>query len=140
MRIAFRLDDGGVENMHADPIPDGTFRLDNSPFRSYGISLGDEFSVEIEDGRLFFSNVTRRGGHSTYRVKLPLGRPHSEFEKHWAPFKAAGCTFEGSGTNQRRLYSIDVPPGADVRAIYRLLEAGEQAGDWEFEEAHYAGH
>jgi hypothetical protein len=138
MKIAFRLEDGSVENMHADPLPDGTFRLDNSPFHSYGISLGDEFAVEVEEGRPFFSKVTRRSGHSTYRVKLPPGKLHSHFLELWAPFKAVGCTFEGSGTDVRRLYSIDIPPGADVHALYRLLEAGEHAGDWEFEEGHYA--
>ncbi|HYD37531.1 MAG TPA: DUF4265 domain-containing protein [Allosphingosinicella sp.] len=139
MKIAFRLPDGTVENMHADPLPDGTFRLDNSPFHSYGISLGDRFEVVKEEGRLFFSKVAARGGHSTYRVKLPRGKSHSEFLRHWEPLKALGCTFEGSGVDERRLYSIDIPPGADVHAVYALLEEGEAAGLWDFEEGHYAG-
>jgi RHS repeat-associated protein len=32
MKIAFRRPDGSVEIMHAEPLPDGTFRLDNVPF------------------------------------------------------------------------------------------------------------
>jgi hypothetical protein len=48
-----------------------------------------------------------------------------------------GCTFEGSDAGERRLYSIDVPPEADIEAIYRLLESAEDRGEWEFEEAHF---
>jgi uncharacterized protein DUF4265 len=139
MKIAFRLDDGSIENMHAEPLSDDTFRLANSLFYFCGISFGDQFSVKVEDGRLFYSKVTARGVHSTYRVKLPPGKPHSHFLKFWTPLEALGCTFEGTGANERRLYAIDIPPGADVHAIYRLLQDGEEAGKWEFEEGHYAG-
>jgi hypothetical protein len=139
MKIAFHLEDGSVENMHADLLPEGTFRLDNVPFHVRGISYGDEFTVVPEDGRLFFSNVVRRGGHSTYRVKLPKGSPHSHFLERWAPLKTLGCTYEGSSLGERRLYAIDVPPGADVHAVYALLEEGEAADHWVFEEGHYAG-
>jgi hypothetical protein len=137
MRIAFHLPDGSVETMHAKPLPDGTFRLDNVPFHVRGISYGDEFTVVPEDGHLFFSNIARRGGHSTYRVRLPKGSPHSHFLERWAPLEALGCTYEGSSLGSQRLYAIDVPPGADVHAIYALLEEGEAEGRWGFEEGHY---
>lgn len=139
MKIAFRLPDGSVENMHAEPLPDGTFRLDNVPFHVRGISYDDEFTVMPEDGRLFFSIVARRGGHSTYRVRLPKGSSHSHFLERWASLETLGCTYEGSSLDGQRLYAIDVPPGADVHAIYALLEEGEDAGHWGFEEGHYAG-
>lgn len=35
--------------------------------------------------------------------------------------------------------SVDVPPPADMYAVYKALEEGESAGLWEFEEAH-CGH
>jgi hypothetical protein len=112
MKIAFRLPDGSVENMHAQPPSDGTFRLDNVPFHVRGISYDDIFTVVPNDGRLFFSSVARRGGHSTYRVRLPAGKPHSHFLDRWAPLEALGCTYEGSSLGGRRLYAIDVPPPA----------------------------
>jgi hypothetical protein len=139
MKIAFRLADGGIENMHADPLPDNTFRLENSPFYFYGISLGDRFQATAEDGRLFFSRVIERGGHCTYRIKLPSGKAHNHFLEFWQPLEALGCSYESSGANERRLYAIDIPPGADVNAIYRLLEDGEEAGNWVFEEGYCAG-
>ena len=139
MKIAFRLPDGSVETMHAEPLADGTFRLDNVPFHARGISYADEFTVVPEDGRLFFADIARRGGHSTYRVKLPEGKPHTHFLERWAPLEALGCTYEGSTLGARRLYAIDIPPGADVHAIYALLEEGEKEGHWGFEEGHYAG-
>lgn len=139
MKIAFRLPDGSVENMHAEPLDDGTFRLDNVPFHMGGISLGDEFAVDTGEGRLFFSHVTRRGGHSTYRVRLPRGGMHEDFLRHWPDLERHGCTFEGSDLDGRRLYAIDVPPTADVPAVYVRLQAVEDAGHWGFEEGHYGG-
>jgi len=34
---------------------------------------------------------------------------------------------------------LDIPPEKDVAAIYKLLEASEEAELWTFEEGHYAG-
>lgn len=140
VKIAFPLDadaDATVENMHAKALPDGNFVLDNIPFQAYGISCGDEFSVTIEEGRFVFKEVVRRGGSSTYRIRLPQGQTHDDFLKWWPSLDALGCSFEGSGLDEQRLYAIDVPKGADVHAAYDILEQGEEQGQWEFEEAHY---
>lgn len=137
--IAFVDENGDIENMHAAPLPDGTFRLDNVPFRVCGISLGDEFRVVPKEGRLFFEEIVRRSGHSTYRVRLAPERSHDVFLNSWSSLEEAGCTFEGSDLDGRRLYAIDVPPEADVTAVYKKLEEGEERGIWQFEEGHYAG-
>lgn len=138
--VAFPLDTDGeatVENMHAKGLLNGNFILDNIPFHAYGISCGDEFSATSESGRFVFKEVVRRGGSSTYRVRLPEGKTHDDFLKYWPPLAALGCSFEGSGLDQQRLYAIDVPAGSDVSAVYDILEQGEQDGHWEFEEGHY---
>lgn len=126
-----------VERMHAELRTDGNYVLDNSPFYAFNISEGDVFLAEQTDDGLWFSGIFARGGHSTYRVKLPLGHEHDWFERNWSELERLGCSFEGSSANTCRLYSIDVPPGVDVAEAYRILEEKENQGVWAFEEAHY---
>lgn len=142
VRVIFELNgEAGVsaETMHAVSSPDGLFMLDNSPFYAYGISFGDIFEAQQKEGALYFQEVIRRGGHSTYRVKLQVGAAHEDFMRAWDELQRLGCSFEGTGGNSRRLYAIDVPPEADVVAVYNYLQQQEDKGIWEFEEAHYSG-
>lgn len=132
---------GGIlgERMHCIPLGDGTFQVDNSPFHAFGVSLGDKITATEDSDGLIFDSIISRGGHSTYRVRLPSGASHQHFLEHWAAMEELGCSYEGSSLDNRRLYAIDIPPGVDVASIYRLLEDGEANGAWEFEEAHFAG-
>jgi hypothetical protein len=123
--------------MYALPVSEGVCVLDNSPFYAFDISLGDFFLVEEIDREYFFSRVIRRGGHSTYRIKLPIGKEHGYFLEHWRTLEGLGCTYEGSSVNDRRLYSLDVPPEVDVFEVFKILEGKEVLGIWVFEEAHY---
>lgn len=135
--VSFPLDDGSFENLHAKRIRDSVYILDNSPFYAYGVSYGDEVKANPVDGRNTFDSVMRRGGHSTYRVKLATGQSHNDFMRAFEKLEKLGCTFEGTGSGSRRLYTIDLVPEAKVEEVYRILEDGEEAGIWEFEEAHF---
>lgn len=138
VRVRFPLEEGGSETMHALRREDGLFVLDNSPFYAFGISCGDVVRTTGEDrGVLDFAGVSERGGHSTYRVRMRAGDGHEQFIKRWREFEILGCTYEGSGVNERRLYSIDMPPFVPVQEAYSLLEKGEEDGVWDFEEGHY---
>lgn len=138
--VAFPIgeDAGGeCENMHAVPSGGAIFILDNSPFYVYGISYCDTFEAVQRDDRLMFSKVTARGGHSTYRVKLPAGADHEYFLIHWRGLEKLGCTYEGSSRGAARLYSIDMAPVVDVAAAYAYMDQKEREGAWFFEEGHY---
>lgn len=138
--VSFPIEQNGQlfdEQLHALPIGDDLYCLDNSPFYAYGISLGDVVFAPRADGAPKFRHTVTRRGHSTYRVRLPVGHGHDAFMVHWGEFQKLGCMFEGSGANPARLYAIDVPPHTDIRAVYALLEAGEARGSWAFEEANY---
>jgi hypothetical protein len=135
VKITFSTEDA-VETMWAIHREDGTYEIDNSPFEAYGISYRDVVAAHVEDGMLVFNYVIRRGGHSTYRVKLYPGAEHDQFIKYWPQLALLGCTYEGAG-GARRLYSIDVPTHAAVGAVYAHLQSVEGNGAWEFEEAHY---
>lgn len=140
VKIAFDLSasDSGieVERLWAKHVDGDVYQIDNSPFQIYGVSLGDKVVAHQNKGELQFVRVVERGGHSTYRVRLPSGRDHAYFMSYWTPLAVLGCTYEGVN-GQQRLYAIDVPSIEMVPAVYDLLQANENNKVWEFEEAHY---
>jgi hypothetical protein len=127
-----------TESLWADDLGKDRYRLENSPFFAYGYSYQDIVEAREQGGMLFVVGTVAHGGHSTYRLFLKDGvsRESREFIQHWLPMEELGCTYEAA-TN--RLLSIDVPPPANIFAVYALLEEGESTGIWEFEEAHF-GH
>jgi hypothetical protein len=125
------------ENMHATCHSENSYVIENSPFYAYGMSLGDIVAADRIDGRLLFTKVLERGGHSTYRIKLPRGMNHELFLENWAQLEGLGCSYEGSTAGERLLYSIDMPLGVDVHAAYMILQQNEDHEIWEFEEVYF---
>jgi hypothetical protein len=143
VKVRFALDpkdwEGlGSESLWASQIAPGEYQIRNSPFYIYGISAEDIVSARDVDGILSFAAVSRRGGHSTYRILVTEGESISspKFLQSWQPLQDLGCTYEQA---KSRWLSVDVPPMTDIFAAYALLEKGEAAGAWTFEEAH-CGH
>jgi len=140
VKVAFSIsgEQGGtVENMYAQPVEGNRYVLDNSPFYAFDISFCDEFFADEISGGLVFSSIASRGGHSTYRIKIPVGKDHDYFLSYWDELAALGCSYEGSSANLRMLYSIDMAPSVDIHKAYSVLEKYEELKIWEFEEAHY---
>jgi len=142
--LAFPIGESGeeeFERLHATPLPSGGYLIENSPFYAFDISYRDVARARHQEGRLLFDGVAERGGHSTYRVKLSPESTHEDFLAQFDSLARLGCSFEGTGSGPRRLYAIDIPPGADLAKVYAPLEALEQQGFWKFEEAHlFKGH
>lgn len=141
VKVVFPLEShhsGGIEReqLWATPLPDGTYLVENSPFHAYGISYGDAVCANFESGDLVFTKVARRGGHSTYRLKLPQGKGDGYFLELWPQLARLGCTYERTG-DERPIYSIDLPPSISVHEVYDMLTRLEEAGLVEFEEGHY---
>ena len=140
VRIHFKLDPpcGGIvgETMWGEKVAERRYRIRNIPCSVYGISEHDIVFADNFRGRLKFAGVSMRAGHSTYRILKARDLDPAVFSRHWGPLKRLGCSSEGDGA---RLVAIDVPPHADVHVVRDLLVAGEDAGIWEFEEAH-CGH
>ena len=125
-----------TESLWAEPIGDDLYRLRNVPFYLCGFSEQDTVKAEEHEGRLVVRSIVERGGHSTYRIFLPEQTTEEQFSKDWVSLGKLGCTYERA---TRRLVGIDVPPHADVYAVYDVLERGEKDRLWEFEEGH-CGH
>lgn len=127
-----------VETLWAASVAPGKARVQNVPFAAYGLSFNDVIETEEAGGRCWMKSITERGGHSTYRVFLNDGVEidSASFQSRWKRLEEEGCTRERA---TRRLVCIDVPPEADVHRVYEILESGEAAETWGFEEAH-CGH
>jgi hypothetical protein len=128
---------GGVlaETLWAVSLGGGRYRLENIPFYIYGVSAEDVVSAENVDGFLEFREVVSPSGHSTYRVfpRDPLPPP-DVIEERLAALRALGTSSERG----KRLITLDVPPDADIDAIYRVFEYGDDVEKlWSMEEAHY---
>lgn len=125
-----------TESLWAEHLGSNLYRVRNVPFYARGVSEQDVVKAEEKDGRLVVTGIVDMGGHSTYRIFLSEQTPGEQFSKDWVSFHELGCTYERA---TRRLVAIDVPPHADVYAVYEALEFGERSRRWEFEEGH-CGH
>jgi hypothetical protein len=118
------------ERLWAEPVGDA-FRISNSPFFAFNVSLGDVVHAKAVEGDLMFDKVASRGGHSTYRVHV---KDPSRWDEFWRPIERHGCSFE-----RGPVLAIDVPTAADIYDVYKLLERGKMCDVWDLEEAH-CGH
>src|SRR5205823_3345161 len=113
------------EWMWAEPAAPGLYRLANTPFYAYGVSLGDVVRVAMREGLPTVEAIAERGGRSTYRLIKSSALADEVWEEEWSEFKALGCSSEGDGDG---LVAIDVPAETNIVAVFRLLEEGEAMG------------
>jgi len=131
--------------VHANPEamidPDGHWaeQFDSRQDRQsavFGVSMGDVVRASHRKGQLEFSRVEKRGGHSTYRLMVSPEAIGPTFESRWDRLSEIGCGLERASA---RFVAVDVPPRTDIYAAYDLIEDGQLAGVWLFEEGH-CGH
>jgi len=127
-----------AENVWAEVVRPGEYRVVNVPFFFYGLSAEDIVSAEMLDGVLKFTGIVSRGSHSTYRLLLLGGGTIQtpNFAGYWKPIEELGCTYELATS---KWLAVDVPSQADIYRVYALLEDGERNGVWSFDEGH-CGH
>lgn len=137
-KIVFNLPNAwhgqGTETVWAEPIGQNLFRIDNVPFYVFGISFNDLVEGK-KDGNLFqFKKKVSSKGHSTYRILIE-NVDNVKWERFWKPLKEIGCSFEGAKIGTIQLLAVDIPPNVKIGKAFKLLEKGEAAGIWDFEEA-----
>lgn len=125
-----------TESVWAEPLNGGGYRVRSVPFYAMGISHDDVVRASLVDDRLFLEGVQCRGGHSTYRFITMHGITEDQWLPYWHALEDIGCTYERGSS---RLFAVDIPPDVDIYKAYALLDAGEKAGVWGFQEAH-CGH
>jgi hypothetical protein len=148
IKIRFELDASewhghGTETLWAMPMPGSewrNFQISNSPFFATGINYLDVVAAKPteHDGIFDFMTITKRGGHSTYMLFVEPAE--ARIDVYWGILERMGCSYESAHIDlvmgKRLLYSVDVPPTADLYEVYEMLERGENDGVWLFQEGY----
>lgn len=134
-KIVFELqqeDVASAETLWARQLDSDLFELLNIPALAYGVNLGDVVRAKKrEDGRYYFEDVVRTGGHRTFRVAA-----NEKASRRVAALRGLVRSSGGQIERSSEHYlAIDVPTGCPLAEILANLRRGEQAGDWEFEES-----
>jgi hypothetical protein len=143
VRVMFKLEpsevhDWEVETLNAVSVGPDRYRLLQTPSYAYGYSHHDIVAARLDkSGTPWVRRLMKASGHSTYRIIIAECRTSkATFDEYWQELGNVGCVYEMVGD---RYVKVDVPPGVDIDFTWELLEAGEAAGAWYFEEAH-CGH
>lgn len=142
VKVVFRLepdDDGwpptSNEGVWAEPLGNGRYRLDNTPWFVTGVAADDIVAARPEgDGTLWVDGVVQWGGHLTIRV-IPLddGPFSGDLQSVIDVFARLGASGEGA-LPHFTIVAFDIPPGADIRRIKRRLIDGVIDGSWDYDE------
>lgn len=135
MKITFRLvqdadgyPPGHYESMWARRLPDDTYEIDNIPFYSYDVAVGDIVKVQQVDGELFYLERVKDSGNSVIRMLI---YDRTDLDNVRAELRALGCDSEGDGI----VLAVNVPAEVPYGPIFRFLTEGDRAKRWGFEEA-----
>jgi hypothetical protein len=135
VKVRMSSPDGIVETLWAVRAGPGRFRIDNSPWFAYRVSLGDivegtEYAPEMYD----LVRVVEPSGNRTIRVILPADTEadtpagREELER----LKALGCDIENMNNS---MLSLIIPAETELATVAAYLtHAGHQ---WEYANPKY---
>jgi hypothetical protein len=139
-KVLFRVpeDDGSynVETLWAYDLGNDRYRLDNSPFYAYSVSVGDVVlaPVDPEEGRPTFQEVLEKSGNRTVRVILdpPLATGNIS-DDLVQELLSLGCHYEGANPGY---LCIIIPPDSDLSLVCERLT--ERDIQWEHADPDYS--
>lgn len=130
VKVVMSSPDGTVETLWAVRVGEGRFRLDNSPWFAYGVSLGDIVEgVDYAPGIYELVKVVEPSGNRTIRVILAADSrvgtpPGTQFV---ADINELGCDIENMNG---LMVSIIIPPEVDLATVARYLVTSGH--EWEY--------
>jgi hypothetical protein len=139
-KVLFRVaeDDGSanVESLWAYDLGDDRYRLDNSPFYAYSVSVGDVVlaPVDPDEGRPTYQRVLEKSGNRTVRVILdpPLANGNSS-DEIVQELVSLGCSYEGANPGY---LCIVIPQESDFALVCERLT--ERSIQWEHADPEYS--
>lgn len=101
------------------------------------MSLNDVVSATRQgDGELLeFKEKLSESGHSTYRTIPLCTQDNPALERAVSELNELEAFYEEGPS---RLLAIDVPPDANIQAIYEVMEQHAEESLWDFEEGRYS--
>jgi hypothetical protein len=139
VRFQLRQDDDGwppvaSEGVWAVPLGGDVVRLDNIPWFARNVACGDLFRTSADShGEVWATERVKWSGNCTVRViPFPEGALAGSGQAVLDAFARLGV--DGEGLQQYGIVALDVPAGADLVAVKRLLRQGVEDGWWDYEE------
>jgi len=139
-KVLFRVpeDDGSsnVETLWAYDLGGDQYRLDNSPFYAYSVSVGDVVlaPVDPQEGRATFQRVLEKSGNRTVRVILdPPLATGNESDDLVQELLSLGCQYEGANPSY---LCIVIPPESNFSLVCERLTARDI--QWEHADPDYS--
>lgn len=138
-KVLFRVpnDDGDafIETLWATPLGSNSYKIDNSPFFTYGISWGDVVYAPYnsDEGFPTFQSVIAKSGNCTVRVMFDLPiQAGNESDKLLQGLVRLGCSFECANN----VYvSVNIPPAIDLVEVRNYLI--QRDAQWEHADPTY---
>lgn len=135
-RVDFKLqrDDNGFppsdyERLWATPLPNGNYAIDNIPFFVMGISSEDEVSVRKDGEKLFFKELVKPSGISTFRL---IPSDQSMIAKVREDVKSLGGRSE---YNQHvGLIAVEIPAEQSIDEFLSYIVDEQEQGRLDFQE------
>lgn len=135
-KIVFQLDrdeDGyppsDYERLWAIPLPNGNYLIDNIPFYVIGISVEDEVLTEVKDGELYFKELIKPSGISTFRL---IPSDPSMSGKVRSDVKELGGMSEYS--QELGLIAVEIPASISIQPFLDYIMEEQENGVLDFEE------
>ncbi len=118
------------ERVWIERIDESTGRLDNIPFFSRDVALGDVVKIEQVGDELRYVSTLKRSGNSLFRVVYYPPTDPAELRRR---IEKLGCETEMDASHT--LIAVSAPSGDHVKRLQALLAAGENKGELGYEEA-----
>ena len=135
-KISFELeqDENGYppnrwETLWAYETEPGHYCIDNIPFYVDGVSSGDVVSAEHDGQQLLFKKMIRSSSNTVFRLYISDPKLVQQVRDE---FRAIGCASELSNIPQ--LIAVEVPGDISFGPVAVLLEKGEEANRFEYDE------
>ena len=116
------------EGLWASPMGAGLYRIENTPWFAQNLGAYDIVEAVEYQGARVVMRKAEWSGHLTVRVA------HDDPAAVLDAFADLGVRGE-SAAPAYRIAALDIPPGADLRAVVGRLRAGKADLAWDYEEA-----
>ncbi|MDP9172414.1 MAG: DUF4265 domain-containing protein [Planctomycetota bacterium] len=135
-KILFRLakDKDGyppvdVEGVWAEEIGDNAFVVDNIPFFTRHVALGDVVQTQQIDGETFYKSTAKPSDNSLAWVVF---FDHHDPAVLRSELSKLGCSTELSHIPS--LVAVNIPSSVKIDRVRQVLDGGVAQGFWDYEE------
>ena len=140
-KVSFNLEviDGyppvSMESIWAEVTEEGYFKINNIPFYSKEISLGDIVSViQKEENYLLYDKTIINSKNSTLRIVF-FNENRKFKDNILTKLIDLGCGSEAFNVN---LYAINIPIQVDIEEIYIFLDGFVETNDLDYDTGYLA--